>query len=166
MTVGGREPKAKGRWKMLEGRLHLTTVEGAGRQFVAQSGTGHSFVMDDADGHSGPKPIEFALLALGGCTAFDVISILRKMRQHVTAYDVELHAEQCENSPRVFTRVEIKHRLHGQIDPEAVRKAIHLSESKYCSVGAMIGKTAVIEASFEIVPDSVPVPVEHTAEAA
>jgi putative redox protein len=151
---------------MVEGKLHLTTIEGMGRQFVAQSGTGHAFVMDDTDGHSGPKPIELALLALGGCTAFDVINILRKMRQHVTGYDVELRAEQCQEPPTVFTCVEIRHRLQGQIDPEAVRKAIHLSESKYCSVGAMIAKTARIEASFEIVPDGTPAPVEQTAAAA
>lgn len=138
---------------MVEGKLRLATIEGTGRQFVAQSGTGHAFVMDDGDGHTGPKPVEFALLALGGCTAFDVLSILRKMRQHVTGYEIELRADQCSEPPTVFTRVEIHHRLHGEIDPEAVKRAIHLSESKYCSVGAMIGKTAKIEATFEIVPE-------------
>lgn len=137
---------------MIQGKLHLTTVEG-GRQFVAQSGSGHTLVMDDAHGNTGVKPVELALLALGGCTAFDVIGILRKMRQHVTAYDVELQAEQHPDPPTVFTRVTIKHRLHGRIDPKALKKAIHLSESKYCSVGAMIGKTAHIDTSFEIVPE-------------
>jgi len=137
---------------MIEGKLRLSTVEGTGRQFVAQSGTGHAFVMDDADGHTGPKPIEFALLALGGCTAFDVISILRKKRQKVTGYEVEVRADQNPEPPAFFTRVEIKHRLWGNIDPEAVRAALHLSETKYCSVGAMISKTAKIEATFEILP--------------
>jgi putative redox protein len=151
---------------MVEGKLHLATTEGTGRQFVAHSGTGHAFVMDDSDGHSGSKPIEVALLALGGCTAFDVISILRKMRQHVTGYDVELHADQSADFPKVFTRVEVKHRLRGQIDPEAVRKAIHLSESKYCSVGAMISKTARFETTFEIVPETAAQPMESTVEAA
>jgi putative redox protein len=141
---------------MIEGKLCLTTVEGTGRQFVAQSGTGHAFVMDDADGHTGPKPIEFALLALGGCTAFDVISILRKKRQKVTGYEIELRAEQNSEPPAYFTRVEIKHRLRGQIDPEAVRAAIHLSETKYCSVGAMISKTAKLETTFEILPEETP----------
>ena len=138
---------------MIEGKIRLTTVEGSGRQFVAQSGTGHAFVMDDGDGHSGPKPIEFALLALGGCTAFDVISILRKKRQKVTQYDIELAAEQNSDPPKYFTKVSIKHRLRGEIDPEAVRSAIHLSETKYCSVGAMISKTAKFETTFEIIPD-------------
>jgi putative redox protein len=141
---------------MIEGKLRLTTVEGTGRQFVAQSGTGHAFVMDDVDGHTGPKPIEFALLALGGCTAFDVISILRKKRQRVTGYEIEVRADQNREPPTYFTRVEIKHRLCGPIDPEAVKAAIHLSETKYCAVGAMIGKTAKIETTFEILSEEPP----------
>ena len=148
---------------MIEGKLRLTTVEGEGRQFVAESGTGHALVMDDANGHTGPKPIELALLALGGCTGFDVISILRKKRQKVTGYEIELRAEQNPEPPSYFTRVEIKHRLHGDIDPEAVGKAIHLSETKYCSVGAMISRTAKIETTFEILPE---VEAEESAEAA
>jgi putative redox protein len=94
------------------------------------------------------------LLGLGSCTAFDVISILRKKRQHVTRYEIEVKAEQQPEPPTVFTRVEIKHRLWGEIDPEAVKSAIHLSETKYCSVGVMISKTAKIEATFEILPAS------------
>jgi putative redox protein len=146
---------------MIEGKLSLTTVEGTGRRFVAQSGGGHALVMDDGDGGSGPKPIELALLALGGCTAFDVISILRKKRQKVTGYEIEVRADQNPEPPAYFTRVEIKHRLRGKIDPEAVRTAIHLSETKYCSVGAMISKTAKLETTFEILqeeaPDSLPI---------
>jgi putative redox protein len=138
---------------MIEGKLRLATVQGERRQFVAESGTGHALVMDDAAGHTGPKPIELALLALGGCTGFDVIGILRKKRQTVTGYEIELHAEQNPEPPRYFTRVEIKHRLWGRIDPEAVRRAIELSETKYCAVGAMISKTAKIETTFELLPD-------------
>jgi putative redox protein len=119
--------------------------------------------MDDAQGGRGPKPIEFALLALGGCTAFDVIGILRKKRQEVSGYEIELRAEQAPEPPMVFTRVEIKHRLRGRIDPEAVRRAIHLSESKYCSVSGMISKTAKIETTFQILPEAAE---ERTAEAA
>ena len=138
---------------MIEGKLRLTTVKGEGRQFVAESGTCHAIVLDDANGHTGAKPIELALLALGACTGFDVIGILRKKRQRVTGYEIELHAEQNPEPPAYFTRVEIKHRLRGRIDPEAVQRAIHLSETKYCAVGAMISKTAKVEATFEILPE-------------
>jgi len=138
---------------MLEGKLRLATVAGTGRQFVAQTAVGHAFVMDDGVGKTAPKPVEYVLLALGGCTAFDVIGILRKKRQRVTRYEIEVKAEQREEPPTYFTRVEIKHRLWGEIDPEAVKSAIHLSETKYCAVGAMIDKTAKIEATFEILPE-------------
>lgn len=138
---------------MVQAKLHLTTVD-EGRQFVGQSGSGHTVVMDDGHGNTGAKPVELTLLALGGCTAFDVVGILRKMRQRVTGYDVELHAEQRSEPPNVFTRVTIVHKLRGSIDPKALQKAIHLSEKKYCSVGAMIGKTAQIDTSFEIVPET------------
>jgi putative redox protein len=141
---------------MIEGKLTLTAPGGPGRQFVAVSGTGHALVMDDAEGHTAAKPIELALLALGGCTAFDVIGILRKKRQTVTCYEVELRAEQNPEPPNYFTRVEIRHHLRGNIDPEAVERAIYLSETKYCSVGAMICKTARIENTFEIVEDAAP----------
>jgi putative redox protein len=148
---------------MIEGKLRLTTVEENARQIVAVSGTGHALVMDDTEGGTGPKPIEFALLALGGCTAFDVISILRKKRQQVTGYEIEIQAEQREEPPAYFTRVEIKHHLRGEIDPEAVKRAIELSETKYCSVGAMISKTAKIEATFDIIRESVPEVVSEQA---
>jgi putative redox protein len=138
---------------MVQAKLHLTTTD-EGRQFVGLSGSGHSVVMDDARGDTGAKPIELALLALGGCTAFDVVGILRKMRQRVSGYDVELKAEQCSEPPTVFTRVIIKHKLRGCIKSEAVQKAIHLSETKYCSVSAMIAKTAQIETTFEIFPEA------------
>jgi len=149
---------------MIEGKLTLTSPDGPGRQFLAVSGTGHALVMDDAEGHSAAKPIELALLALGGCEAFDVIGILRKKRQKVTGYEVELHAEQNPEPPNYFTHVEIRHRLRGEIDPDAVERAIHLSETKYCSVGAMISKTASIENTFEIVREETHELAESLAE--
>jgi putative redox protein len=110
--------------------------------------------VDDAAGATGPKPIELAAAALAGCTAFDVIGILRKKRQKVTGYEVNVQAEQAPDPPQVFTRVRIVHRVSGEdIDPAAVQSAIHLSETKYCSVGAMISKTAELVTICEIVPE-------------
>jgi len=82
-----------------------------------------------------------------------VIGILRKKRQTITGYEIELRADQNAEPPAYFTRVEIKHRLRGHIDPEAVKAAIHLSETKYCAVGAMIAKTAKLTTTFEILPE-------------
>lgn len=141
---------------MVQGELRLVTVEGKSRQFTAQAGSGHAYVLDDSEGDSGPTPLETALLALGGCTAFDVIEILRKKRQKVAGYSVELRAEQNPEPPKYFTRVEIVHHLRGEIDPEAVKQAIHLSETKYCSVGAMISKTAEIVNTFDIAGEATP----------
>jgi putative redox protein len=140
---------------MLTGKLRLATVEGKGRQFVAQSGSGHALVIDTRDGNTGPTPVELVLLAAGGCTAFDVISILRKKRQQVMEYEVAVSAEQQEEYPKVFTKLKIHHILRGHIEREAVEQAIHLSETKYCSVGAMLSHSAKIEVSYEIIPERV-----------
>ncbi|HLI29797.1 MAG TPA: OsmC family protein [Terriglobia bacterium] len=139
---------------MVKGQIGLQTIEGSGKRFIGVSGSGHRITFDDAQGDAGPRPTEAALLALGACTAFDVISILRKKRQIVRKYQVELEAQQHEEPPTYFTAVTVKHRLWGEIDPEAVKRAIHLSETKYCSVGAMISKTATIHTIFEIIPGS------------
>jgi len=145
---------------MIEAKVTLTSPEGTSRQFEVTTGSGHRLLVDDAAGATGPKPIELAAAALAGCTAFDVIGILRKKRQKVTDYEVRVEAEQAPDPPQVFTRVHIVHRVSGgDIDPAAVAGAIHLSETKYCSVGAMISKTAELETSFEIVPEHVPVAV-------
>ncbi len=140
---------------MVEAKITLTQPTRELRQFVAETGSGHHLILDDQTGGTGPKPVELVSVALAGCTAFDVINILRKKRQLVTAYEVEVRAQQREEPPMYFTKVEVTHRLHGTIDPEAVKSAIHLSETKYCSVGAMISKTATIESTFEIIPDAV-----------
>lgn len=138
---------------MIEAKVTLTRPEGTSRQFEVTTGSGHRLLVDDAAGATGPKPIELAAAALAGCTAFDVIGILRKKHQKVTGYEVRVSAEQAPDPPQVFTRVRIVHRVSGEdIDPAALESAIHLSETKYCSVGAMISKTAELVTSFEIVP--------------
>jgi putative redox protein len=109
-------------------------------------------VIDDAAGNTGPKPIELLAVALGGCTAFDVISILRKKRKQVDGYEVQVEAEQVQGPPQVFSEIQILHKLTGAgLDRKAVADAIRLSEEKYCSVGAMIKTSAPIHSRVEIV---------------
>src|SRR5512140_3934126 len=128
---------------MVEAKVTLTQVHKASRQFVARTGGGHHLLIDDKDGASGPKPIELVAAGLAGCTAFDVINILRKKRQRITSYEVQVEAEQAAEPPAVFTRVRIRHLVTGvRVDEQAVADAIRLSEEKYCSVGAMVRRSA------------------------
>jgi putative redox protein len=137
---------------MIQAKVVLTQALGNHRQFVAETGTGHHLLLDDAAGGTGAKPIELVAVALAGCTAFDVINILRKKRQRVTGYEVRIEAEQVQEPPQVFSRVRIRHSIRGcAIDPAAVESAIRLSEEKYCSVGAMVSKTADFETTYEII---------------
>jgi putative redox protein len=123
---------------MVKAKIRLTYP--GTRQFVMESGSGHRTIIDDSIGQTGPKPIELLAGALAGCTAFDVITILRsKKHKNVTAYVVSVEAEQRTLPPQVFTEVRIHHLIAGtDIDRASVEEAIHLSESKYCSVGAMV----------------------------
>jgi putative redox protein len=148
------------RWKpmeaiMITARVTLTQPLKQQRQFVAQTGSGHNFLLDDAAGGTGPKPIELVAAALAGCTAFDVVTILRqKYRQKVTGYEVRVEADQADRPPQVFTAVRIHHVVTGfEIDAAAVEEAIRLSEEKYCSVGAMVQKSASFHTTHEIVED-------------
>lgn len=141
---------------MIQASVVLAQPTGTGRQFVVTTGSGHHLIVDDAVGATGPKPIELVAAALAGCTAFDVITILRKKRQHITAYEVHVEADQASEPPQVFTKVRIRHIITGvNVDREAVSNAINLSESKYCSVGAMVQKSAEFTTSFEIIPADV-----------
>jgi putative redox protein len=141
---------------MIQASVTLTEPFAQRRQFVASTGSGHHIILDDAVGATGAKPIELVAVALAGCTAFDVINILRKKRQEITAYEVRVEADQSGDPPQVFTKVRIRHIVTGvNISREAVASAIQLSESKYCSVGAMVQKTAEFSTSFEIIPAAV-----------
>ena len=129
-----------------------------GRAFVGESGSGHAVVMDgapDSGGRNiGVRPMEMLLLGLGGCTAFDVVMILERMREKVTAFEVALEAERAAEDPKVFTHVKIIYKLTGRgLKPANVERAINLSAEKYCSASIMFGKTATIEHSFEISED-------------
>jgi len=140
---------------MITAKVELTQPLKEQRQFVAQTGSGHNLLLDDTAGGTGPKPIELVAAGLAGCTAFDIVTILRqKYHQKVTGYQVRVEADQAERPPQVFTAVRIHHAVTGfEIDAAAVEEAIRLSEEKYCSVGAMVQKTASFHTTYEIVEE-------------
>jgi len=124
--------------------------------FVGESGSGHAVVMDGAPEHGGRdlgiRPMEMLLLGVGGCTAFDVVSILKKSRQAIVDCEVEVDSDRAEEVPKVFTRIHIHFIVSGNgLDPAKVEKAVNLSAEKYCSASIMLGKTAEITHDFEIV---------------
>jgi putative redox protein len=123
-------------------------------QFVAESGSGHGIVVDAAEqsgGHNrGPRPMELLLMGLLGCTAMDVISILRKKRQAVTALKVFANGEQAETTPHYFTRINVEYVAYGDVEPQALARAIQLSEEKYCSASATLNGKAEIVSSYRI----------------
>jgi len=134
--------------------LRLETLEGPGLRFGARVG-GHAFVLDSGPEAEGPSPVQAVQAALGGCTAMDVISILRKKRQQVTGYEVEVVAERrLDQHPRIFTRLEVIHRVRGRgINPAAVAEAIELSDTRYCVVHAMLEPAVAIRSRFEIIEE-------------
>jgi len=140
---------------MITAKVELTQPLTQQRQFVAQTGSGHNFLLDDTAGGTGAKPIELVAAGLAGCTAFDVATILRqKYHQKLTHYEVRVEAEQAERPPQVFTAVRIHHVVTGVgIDAAALEEAIRLSEEKYCSVGAMVQKSASFHTTYEIVEE-------------
>ena len=137
---------------MITAKVELTQPLKQQRQFVAQTGSGHHLLLDDAAGGTGPKPIELVAAGLAGCTAFDVVTILRqKYHQKVTGYEVRVEADQAERPPQVFTAVRIHHVVTGfELDVAALEEAIRLSEEKYCSVGATLAKAGPIHSSYRI----------------
>ena len=122
----------------------VTVAHRGGMRFTATNPQGHSLTMDDADGGGGPGPTEAVLAALAGCTGMDVISILRKKRQELTTYGLEARADQRDDYPQVFTRVDLVHVVEGPaVDETAVRRAVELSALKYCPVSAMLSAGTV-----------------------
>lgn len=129
--------------------------------FVAETGSGHLLAMDGAvnanepefSGQNlAPRPLEMLLAGTGGCTAYDVVFILRKGRHDVTGCTVKLSAERAETEPKVFTRINMHFTVTGKgLTDAAVKRAIALSHDKYCSASVMLGKTAQITTSFEVV---------------
>lgn len=121
--------------------------------FIGITPSGHALTLDtDHERGSAPTPMELLLVALGSCTAVDVISILKKKREKVSAYRVEVHGQRRTEHPRSYSRMEVHHVVTGQeISEKAVSQAIELSETKYCSVAATLRPTAEIVSTFEII---------------
>lgn len=127
-----------------------------GMSFVAETGSGHLIAMDGAPEAGGrnlaPRPMELLLAGVGGCTSFDVVTILRKGRQDIIDCAVRIKAERATEDPKVFTRIDMHFTVTGRnLKPEAVGRAIKLSAEKYCSASIMLGKTAEIHHTWEIV---------------
>ncbi len=125
--------------------------------FVGESGSGHSVVMDgppEAGGRNlGIRPMEMLLLGVGGCSSFDVVSILKKSRQHITHCEVQMTAERAASEPKVFTKIHLHFVVEGNnLSESRVKKAVSLSADKYCSASIMMAKTAEITHSFELTP--------------
>lgn len=124
--------------------------------FLAESGSGHAVAMDgppEAGGRNlGPRPMEMLLMGMGGCSAFDVVDILKKGRHPVSHCEVRIEAERAETMPKVFTKIHMHYVVSGSgLAEAAVKRAIDLSAEKYCSASIMLGKTAEISHDFEIV---------------
>ena len=135
-------------------RATVTLQEGS--TFEGVAGSGHRVTMDVAPEVGGKnlglRPMEMVLLGLGGCTAIDVLHMLRKGRQPITDMRVELNAERADDVPKVFTRIHVHFVLTGPgLDPRKIERAINLSASKYCSASMMLNKTAEMTHDFEIV---------------
>jgi putative redox protein len=126
----------------------LATVDPVRSRVDARTESGQTIAMDadppdGDDSAAGPK--ETLLAALAGCTAMDVAAILRKKRQAVETYEIAVSAEAAAEHPRVFTAVTVEHRVTGDVDPEAVRRSVELSSTRYCPVNAMLSKSVTIE---------------------
>jgi putative redox protein len=120
--------------------------------FVAVPPSGHAITLDfNGERSSAPGPLELLLVALGGCTGADVVSVLRKKREQLVSYRIEIRGERREEHPKSFRKMEVKHILHGRsLSEAAVQQAIQLSTDKYCSVAATLRPTVEIVNSYEI----------------
>ncbi len=135
-------------------RARVKWIEGVA--WLAEADSGHGLIIDGSPAiggrNLGPRPMELVLAGLGGCTAMDVIEILRKQRQDVTDCVIEVDAERAETVPKVFTRIHLHYTVTGRaLKPAAVERAVTLSAEKYCSVSAMLQSTASIHHTWSVV---------------
>ena len=136
----------------------VTWMGADGMSFIAQTGSGHIVAMDGAPeggGHNlAPRPMEMVLLGTGGCTAYDVVLILKRGRHDIRACRVKVSAERAATDPKVFTKINTHFIVSGRgLQEAAVQRAIELSHEKYCSATVMLAKTAGVTTSYEIIED-------------
>lgn len=134
----------------------INWMPGTGMGFVAETGSGHFLTMDGAPDGGGrnlaPRPMETVLAGTGGCSAYDVVLILKRGRHDVRGCQVRLSADRAEQDPKVFTQIRMHFVVSGKALPAAaVERAIALSHERYCSASIMLGKTAQISTSYEVV---------------
>jgi putative redox protein len=134
--------------------MQTASVEWISEQkFLGVSPSGHGLVMDaDGKSNTGATPMELLLIALGGCTASDMVTILEKKRQKLESLVVECSGERAADPPRVWVKLDVVFKLRGTLDEQAVKRALELTKDKYCSVAAMLQKTAPISWRYEIQP--------------
>ncbi len=129
-----------------------------GMCFDVETGSSHHLLLDAAEHNGGqdkgPRPMEMLLVALATCSGMDILAILRKKRQDITAYEVRVLGERTEDHPKVFVEIAVEHIFTGHaIRPEAVQRAIELTEERYCGASAMLGKTAKLTHTFRVVEE-------------
>jgi putative redox protein len=138
----------------MECKVHW--IQDAGMAFLAETGSGHAVMMDGAPDGGGrnlaPRPMEMVLLGAGGCSAYDVVLILKRAREQVQKCEVSLKAERAGEDPKVFTRIHFHFKVSGtNLKPATVERAVQLSHQKYCSAAIMLAKSAEISHSVEII---------------
>jgi putative redox protein len=129
--------------------MEATALWTDNERFIGQATSGHALVMDAAKDKTANSPMELVLIALCGCTAADVNGILRKKREPFTILEVRALAERATGYPAVYTEIKLTYRVGGKVSPKAVEDAVRLSKEKYCSVSAMLEKTAKITTAIE-----------------
>lgn len=127
-------------------------------QFLGVSGSSHTVVMDTGPDHGGtdtaPTPMELVLIALAGCTGMDVVSLLKKMRVNFTRLEMKVKGERQQEHPKIFTRIDLVYTVYGKdVNEDAVKRAIELSQEKYCSVSALIRPACPVNYTYQIVRD-------------
>lgn len=130
------------------GMINATAIWTDNARFLAQASSGHALVVDAGTNKTACSPVELVLIGLCGCTAYDVVSILQKKREPFTSVEVSAEGERAGEPPMVFTNIKLVYRVKGKASRKSVEDAVRLSEEKYCSVAAMLNKTAKI--TYEI----------------